>query len=187
MAALTLFVGIDPGKQGGIAVIDQFGARLQSREMPVTAGGAIDACKLRDLLVFTKDEGLEVFVGIEKSQAMPGQGVVAVFSYGVGFGRLQAVVELLGIPHIYVRPQQWKHEFGLLIPRQPPIVGETKKEKGVRVTAKKRGAKRSSVALATELFPHFDDRTPRGRLKDGEAEALLIAEYCRRHHEDVLK
>jgi hypothetical protein len=93
----------------------------------------------------------------------------------------------MGLQHIYVRPQQWKREFGLLLPRQPRIIGETKKEKGVRINAKKRGAKRSSVALATEMFPHFDDRTPRGRLKDGEAEALLIAEYGRRYFQELPK
>jgi hypothetical protein len=37
------------------------------------------------------------------------------------------------------------------------------------------------------MFPHFDDRTPRGRLKDGEAEALLIAEYGRRYFQELPK
>jgi len=164
MAALTLFVGIDPGKKGGIAVIDQFGARLQSREMPVTADGEIDVQGLREVLAFSRDEGLGVFVVIEKSQAMPGQGVVSMFKYGVGFGKIQAVVELMGLRHTYIRPQQWKREFGLL-----------------------KTTKQDSARLALDMFPHFDQCTARGRLKDGEAEALLMAEYDRRYFQEMLK
>lgn len=152
---LSVFIGIDPGKKGGIGVIDETGARLMSCVMPVK-DGEIDVAKLRSALRFATDHAVQGLVVLEKAQAMPKQGVVGVFNYGVGYGRIKAVLDLLELPYIEPRPAAWKKVLKLL-----------------------KTTKLASCKLAEELFA-FEYKGPRGGLKDGEAEALLLAEYGRR-------
>ena len=98
--------------------------------------------------------GQDVHVFLEQAQSMPGQGVASTFKYGVGFGQILGVLAALGIPHRQVSPAVWKRQMG--------------------VTKDKDKAR----ALAQQLFP----TAPLSRVKDhGRAEALLIAEWGRRH------
>jgi crossover junction endodeoxyribonuclease RuvC len=174
MACLHVFVGIDPGKKGGIAVVDEYGDRLMSRPMPVTTEGEIDSALLRDVLNFATDDVVYGMVILEKAQAMPKQGVTSVFSYGKGYGKIVAVLELLQLPFEEVRPAVWKKSFGL-------TQKKTILEKAGKVdSGKYKRAKQSSVALAAALFSSFVSETPWGRKKDEEAEALLLAEWGRR-------
>ena len=98
------------------------------------------------------DQGVQVF--LEQAQSMPGQGVSSTFKYGVGFGQILGVLAALGIAHRQVSPAVWKRQMG--------------------VTKDKDKAR----ALAQQLFP----TASLARVKDhGRAEALLIAEWGRRH------
>lgn len=157
MGSLPVFIGIDPGKKGGIAVVDGNGDMLMARAMPCRKDGDIDVMLLRDMLKFATDDVVEGMVVLEKAQAMPKQGVTGVFTYGVGYGKIQAVLELLELPVEEVRPAVWKKQLGLL-----------------------KQTKRRSCELAGQLFPAFNSYGRRGGLRDGEAEALLLAEYGRR-------
>jgi len=94
---------------------------------------------------------------IELVHAMPGQGVTSMFNFGHNFGMLEGLLIGAGIPYDRVTPQKWQKEFGLY--RLPD---ETK-------TAKKNRHKE----LAKELFPTLN-------VTHATADALLIAEYCRR-------
>ena len=98
---------------------------------------------------------------IEHAQAMPGNGVTGMFNYGVGYGMLLAALSIGEIEYTKIRPAKWKKHFGLI-----------------------KKSKLASVELAEELFPDAELRGPRGGLKDGRAEALLIAEYGRLHFVD---
>ena len=82
---------------------------------------------------------------------MPGQGVASSFKFGQGFGHLEMALTASGIPHTYVAPQKWQKELQCL----------TKGDKNV------------SKARAQQLFPHI-------KVTHAIADALLIAEYCRR-------
>src|SRR5690554_6486644 len=97
-----MIVGIDPGKAGGIAFISPTG-EYAAAPMPI-AGKEIDAGEIADRLRMFKPDT----VIIEKSQAMPGQGVTSMFNYGAGFGRLLGICEALGLPYRLVTPQRWK-------------------------------------------------------------------------------
>jgi crossover junction endodeoxyribonuclease RuvC len=174
MAVLHTFIGIDPGKKGGIAIVDEYGDRLLSRPLPVTKDGEIDTVVLYDVLKFATDAAVYGVVILEKAQAMPKQGVTSVFTYGVGYGKILAVLELLKLPFEEVRPAVWKKSFGLT--QKKTILEKT----GKVDSGKYKRAKLSSVALAAELFSSFAPETSRGRKKDEEAEALLLAEYGRR-------
>ena len=95
---------------------------------------------------------------LEHVTAMPKQGVTSMFSFGENFGYIRGLLEANGIPYELVRPHKWKKEFGI-------------------------SDKNQSVEVCKRLFPGVSlRRTDRCRKDhDGMAEALLMAEYARRH------
>ncbi|MGM0858641.1 MAG: Holliday junction endonuclease [Pseudomonadota bacterium] len=147
-----MIIGIDPGKQGGIAYISPAG-EIAARPMPIIGkdvdGGEI-ASQLKALL--------PDIVIIEKSQAMPGQGVTSMFNYGVGFGRLLGVIEALGIPYRLVTPQAWKKV----------VLAGTAKDKSAAVSFVRHAFPAVNLTPGQKRLPH-----------DGMADALCIAEYGR--------
>ena len=147
----TLFIGIDPGKSGGIAYIDT--QDNISGTMPYSDTALIDLC--RDA---SHDWNKEVVCCLEKVGAMPGQGVVSMFSFGQSVGYIKGVLESFRIPYQEITPQKWKREFGLT------------------------SDKAKSAEVCRKLFPDVSLlASPRCKKPhDGMAEALLMAEYARR-------
>lgn len=145
----TLFIGIDPGKSGGIAYIDTecgFSGTEQYSDKAL-----IDLCS-------DASKGGQVICCLEKVGAMPGQGVVSMFSFGQSVGYIKGVLESFRIPYQEITPQKWKREFGLT------------------------SDKAKSAEICGRLFPDVSLlASPRCRKPhDGMAEALLMAEYARR-------
>ena len=99
----TLFIGIDPGKNGGIAFIDTEDGILST--VPYSDEALIDLCN------DTKYRG--AICCLEKVGAMPGQGVVSMFNFGQSVGYIKGVLEAFRIPYQEVSPQRWKKEFGI--------------------------------------------------------------------------
>lgn len=146
------YMGIDPGKSGGLALI-----RVDSFDLEFIRVCPYSDSELIDMTFEIKDEPCKVV--LEKVGAMPGQGVTSMFSFGQSFGFIRGVLEAYGIPYELVPPQKWKKEFSVT------------KDKNTSVNAAKR------------LFPAVGlKRTDRcTKDHDGMAEALLMAEYARRH------
>ncbi|MCH2612657.1 MAG: hypothetical protein MK006_16450 [Pirellulales bacterium] len=142
------FVGIDPGKNGGVALLDNGNAHAW--KMPETEKDTQDLFEELAL-------GDKVFCLIEEVHAMPGQGVVSMFSFGRNYGMLRAMLVANYIPFETVTPQTWQREYGLT-------------NRQWSKTVKKNHHK----ARAQELFPHI-------KMTHALADALLIAEYGRRN------
>lgn len=142
-----MFIGIDPGKSGGIAFA--FDGNYDAIKMPAT---------LADVFSELVNATCDATALIEKVGPMPKQGVKSMFSFGENYGALQMVLTALGCPWDLVTPAKWQKEFGLY----------GKKLEG---TAKKNAHK----AVAQRLFPTV-------KVTHATADALLIAEYCRRKH-----
>ena len=100
----TVFIGIDPGKKGGIAYIDT--QDNVSVTVPYSDTMLIDLCRH-----FSGVDG--VVCCLEKVSARPGQGVVSMFSFGQSVGYIKGVLEARHIPYQEITPQKWKGEFGL--------------------------------------------------------------------------
>lgn len=144
-------MGIDPGQSGGIAVLRSNGSVAQLIPMPATER---DICEA--ITVWT-DDSVEAF--IEKVHSMPQQGVSSTFKFGVGYGGLRMALIAVGIPFDEVTPQTWQKALGVV--------------KRNAKTESKNDHKKKLLQKAQQLFPGT-------KITLKTADALLIAEYCRR-------
>lgn len=91
--------GVDPGASGALVILDYEGGIVQAK--PFDKGHSAQA--LYTLIREYPD--LRVF--IERSQAMPGQGVSSTFTYGRSFGWIEGIVCAVGIAPTFVCPRIW--------------------------------------------------------------------------------
>ena len=148
-----IYVGIDPGQSGGIAIIQ--GEVVTVRAMPVR-DKEIDAREIHSILAFLPERTM---VFMERVHAMPGQGVTSMFTFGKGYGKILGVLETMDIPYVLITPQTWKNVV---------LVGTDK-------------GKSAAVEFCRARYPKvLLLETPRCRVPhDGMADALCIAEYGR--------
>ncbi len=156
-----IFIGVDPGKSGGIAAIKNDRQIILLEEYPGDVFGCVNLVK-KVLTHYSTCDALSTWVqgAIERAQSMPKQGVRGVFNYGVNYGDWRGCFAMAGIPFDLPTPQMWR--------------------KGLITTIGT--AKSPSMDAARRLFPEAELYGPRGGAKDGLAEALLIAEWLRRLH-----
>lgn len=139
----NLYIGIDPGKSGGIAFIPTEHGDPWTEKMPDTE---------RDLWdLFDGMEEQRPFAMIEFVRSTPQMGVVSAFTFGWGYGSLRMCLLARAISSEDVVPGKWQKAMGCL----------TKGDKNV------------SKRKAQQLFPGL-------KITHANADALLIAEYCRR-------
>ena len=149
-------IGIDPGKKGGVAVLNEAGDLIFNSPLP-------ESDELAKIFCNHGADQLIRRVYVEHCQSMPGQGVTSMFTYGVGFGRILGVLDSMRISYDLVRPQKWQK---LMIPG-----------------AKTGQSKPAALVKAKQLFPGNSFIQPRCRkAHDGIVDALLIAEYGRLQH-----
>lgn len=153
-----IYIGIDPGKSGALAVIHTLKDCTKVRT--VTFDEDAYAEELRKVAQFIELSGDEAFAVVEKVSAMPGQGCVSMFSFGQNFGFIQGLLKSLRIPFDLVRPQTWKSAMGC------------------------KSDKTTSIEVCKRLFPNVSlKRTEKCKVDDdGLAESLLLAEFGRRLH-----
>ena len=154
-----MVVGVDPGKTGGIAILDNWGKLIICAAMPVvTVGGkSIVDANAMDNILYTH----VIDVGyVENVHAMPKQGGTSMFNFGRSYGAVEYGLETGTLdPLQRVTPQKWKKYFGLSADKD------------------------EAIAKATEVFgsdEHWNETGPRGGFKpenSGRAEAALIAKY----------
>jgi len=150
-----LFIGIDPGQTGALAMIDEKNEVIILEDYPKNE---ILLARLLKSIRFEYREhtitaALEDVHGVYIAKAAPrGQ-----FSFGSNYGTWLMGLIMLEIPILSPTPRTW--------------------QKGV---IKKAQDKKPALAAAGRLFPFAELYGPRGGGKDGRADALLIAHWCRR-------
>jgi len=144
-----IFMGIDPGKSGGIACVR--GSDVWACQMPKTE---------RDVWEFIDDNSNVEMTVIEKVWAMPSegrkQGVTSMFTFGMGYGGLRMALIAAGRPFKEVTSRSWQKHLGIA-PRKK--------------TESKTQWKHRLKAMAQQLYPGED-------VTLATADALLIANYC---------
>lgn len=146
-----IYLGIDPGMGGALALYDPKTGWLELHDCPVAQVNGKNEMFLPGVIDILCSVEIADCV-IERSQAMPGQGVSSVFSYGVGYGSYLGVLASLGISHTKISPQEWKRKL--------------------RVPSDKDGAR----ARASELLPAHSGKWLLKK-HHGRAEAALLAYY----------
>ncbi len=143
------FLGIDPGATGCAALIHDGGHDL----FDWPGDPALVVPRLADWLARFEIK----LAALEKVHAMPGQGVVSMFTFGQNVGAWHGILAAMAIPFITPRPQEW--------------------QKGIVDRKAGKDTKAAALATARRLFPDAD----LGRKKDhGRADALLLAWWARR-------
>ncbi len=168
-----LYLGIDPGLDGALAVICPSGDVhfMNTPTLKVKPNSEKRSYDLRAMWTALGEGWARssngVFVCIETQQSMPGMSAPAVFSTGFGYGLWVAFLTAGKTPWMGVRPHIWKR----------------------RLEIPKGAGKDASLDLALRLFPgaYGQLQTKRGEVTkkdiEGRADALLLAEFGRRQRD----
>ena len=150
-------VGIDPGLNGAIAILEDKKV-LSIIDMPVMADGKknkrqLNNAQLAEILRNNTSDDDEISVVVEQVNAMPGQGVTSMFNFGQTFGAIKGVCAALKLPIFFVRPSKWKKYFELI-----------------------NSSKDSSRTKVIEMYPYLSDQLT--KKKDvNKSDAILIARF----------
>lgn len=145
------FIGIDPGVSGAIAMLEPCGQTVAGVRVIEASVRKMPSTE-RDLLdLLEVDVGPNSFACLEFVRAMPRMGVASMFKFGQGYGALRMALVAANIPFDEVTPQKWQKAM----------------------QCRTGGDKNVSKRRAQELFPTI-------KVSHWNADALLIAEYCRR-------
>ena len=143
------YLGIDPGIKGGMCIVRIDGTPIEVMRMPKGSAEIID-------WIGYAARKFNLVIVVEKSQAMPKQGVTSAFRYGAHFGIFSTVAIMLRIPYHEVHPTIWKKALGLS------------------------SNKLDSITACRRIFPTIELVPDKCRKEsDGIAEALLIAQWAR--------
>ena len=151
---MICYLGIDPGKGGGIAVVDERARAVEATNMPETL------TDLWDFLVSRRDTYIIAYAGLELLHALPAaveskmgihRGSISTWKLGEHFGKLQMALTAAGFRWETYSPRKWQGVMDCLTG----------------------GNKNVSKERAQQLFPGI-------KITHKTADALLIAETCRR-------
>ena len=143
-------LGIDPGKNGAIAWIND--GKPCVEKMPETLQDLWDLIRdISQVWPYGPKSSGESRAYIEQVHSSPQMGVKSAFAFGQGFGHLEMALTAAGIPFERVSPQKWQKALG----------------------CSTGGDKNVSKRKAQELFPAM-------KCTHATSDALLIAEYGRR-------
>jgi len=196
-----VILGLDPGYEGGMSVIDYAGNIIESRPMPLIKtfkdykerknkktgkihlikryNKEIDIYAIAYIVRLCCDGSTSdvwynyVIAFIEHVHAMPKQGTTSMFNFGEGYGELKGFLKVLPIEFYKVSPTKWKNYFFK--------TGYDKKRK--RAIYSICLADKKAVAMYAKSVTgfHFKTSDTSTILNDGMAESYLLAEYGRRN------
>jgi crossover junction endodeoxyribonuclease RuvC len=152
-----LFIGIDPGLHGGLAVIDSAFNVLGTADTPTVSTGGKTIYDTGGMCETLRHFALpgDALVILEAVSARPGQGVSSMFSLGRGLGLWQGILAALAIPSREVHPATWTKK----------VLAGTPGQGKARV-----------IDFVSKMFPAAELIPPGCRKpKDGRADALALA------------
>lgn len=168
----NIILGIDPGSDGAIAVIDTKKMKLSYKKFPKTRGKP-DYNQL-DLWLKRLTKYI-LITGVEYNKSLSGKtssgkprrfGSQQQYSYGWNNGIIYGLLISNSIPFMDFSPQKWQNAI----------------YKGFKLPSTLKTAKDKSFHVATRLFPGntFLPTKKSIRIHQGCIDASLIAEYARR-------
>jgi len=166
------YAGVDPGFTGAIALLNAAGTTAKVWDLPITGKGKtreIDLDELRHLFKHLRRMP-DCAVGLEWPTTRPGEGAERSERFGRGKGYLEAFAFLLGLDYYKLPPNLWKGRLG--------VPGKTDPK-----------ANEIGAQILDRYYPEHTDliRGPRGGLKSGRIDALLIAHFLRTRNYQGMK
>jgi hypothetical protein len=168
-----MYIGVDPGNDGGLSFIDDKGNAIEWQRMPEVKG--IDrffndasrvACSRGKNIVCLFEEHKGGKAGVSSAAAHK--------SAGRYLGMIQMICAVHQIKMVCVTPQEWKAYYGLINRTPKGQVKPSDKDK-------REAAKAASIKLCRVHFPGINllatDRCKSDH--DGIAESLLLATFGR--------
>jgi|TARA_R100001082_G_scaffold48758_1_gene26292 crossover junction endodeoxyribonuclease RuvC len=162
----VVVIGIDPGKDGAVVVVNgdyevlAWWLTKDTCTVKVGKGSKREYFDVKMAQIIREAAEFKpgpILVCMEKQGARPGQGSVSMYSIGLGSGLWRGIVASQGLPLVNVHPRTWAKKILRDVPGQ---------------------GKGRSILAAQSMFPTFD-LTPGRKRKphDGLADALCIALY----------
>jgi hypothetical protein len=162
-------IGIDPGKHGGIIIIND-DYEIKKYTIP-KIGNEIDVRNLNAILSCYNTDSIVV---IEKVHALFGASAGSTFDFGYTCGLLEGIIVANNFKYFMVPPKDWQKEMFQGI---DPIY---KLGKQKRLETKKM-AELAYKRLFCEVDLYItDNETKSKKVHDGLVDALLIAAYGKR-------
>ena len=160
----TLYLGVDPGKQGAAILLHPDGSVAAWAKLPILGkdldlhalSAWLEAICMREGCTVDSLSGVLEALGSRPAARM---GATSAITMGRNWGRLEGLLCGLGLRYDIVRPKVWQK---LICPGSAD-------------------PKVRSISACRRLFPNLD-LTPGRKVKpdDNIADAACIAEYCRR-------
>lgn len=170
---MKYFLGIDPGKSGAFAIIDENANIIEMDALPLI-GKEYDKQGIKSFLKCKEFAhiGLEnpgIIFGVAKSAMVSLNGCVRLIE-GIIFG--------LNLPHTLVQPKEWQKEMFKHVPSQKKADG-------------KNDPKATATLAAINIWPQQNFKftnagNPSKNYNDGMIDAVLIAEYVRRMYKSPI-
>lgn len=151
-----MILAIDPGSSGCLALMSIDGRYIGHLHMPTIKVGSKTRVNGAAVMGWLSPRLYEFQIShayLEQVQAMPGQGVSSMFTFGHAAGLVEGVITGAGIPLTLVTPQAWKKHAGL--------IGSDKD---------------AARSRAVQLFPGIRDLDLKAK-GQALADALLIGRY----------
>ena len=121
------YIGIDPGKSGGIAIINDETAKVYACPRTVEDMAILIGLCLNDV------SANNIRVVIEKVWAFPTDGRRGSFSFGENYGQWQGILASHELDPVYVTPKVWQSHYeikkGLPKPVRKKILKQMAKDK----------------------------------------------------------
>jgi hypothetical protein len=171
----AVYIGIDPGAHGGLAWIRRRGSMLSYSAVSMPSDRSViwgwfvsclGSASLTPVVpTYACIEKVGGYIGNkgrdDTDNPAPGS---AMFNFGMSYGMLLAFLTVADIPHAEVHSTTWQTAFGLRGKGSGKLHGRTRRHKDFL------------KGKAQCLFPNL-------RVTLYNADALLLAEYCRMRHE----
>lgn len=168
------YIGIDPGAQGFIAVIDPTDCSYSFLSIADSTEHEISEFLLGE--AFSSD----VAAVLEDVHSIFGSSAKSTFNFGHIKGLLTGMLIANRIPYTLVQPKEWQGEIWTNADKayKSQTTTVAGKEKSKRVI----DTKTTSIKAAQRLFPSVDLRRNEQcrKIDDNKCDALLMAEYARR-------
>tara|TARA_Y100000593_G_scaffold9639_1_gene17486 strand:+ start:7045 stop:7539 length:495 start_codon:yes stop_codon:yes gene_type:complete len=148
-SATYRYIGIDPGKSGGITMIDTKDNYMEAVKCP---DRTIDMALI--FHSFVGDEPNRVRLLMEKVWARPNNAVRSAFTYGVNYGQWLGIAAATEIHMYTVLPSEWMSSMGC--------------KKGMDYAVRKKWLKEKSQSLY-----------PNSKITLYTADSILIAHYAK--------